>query len=79
MNALRTWRKKRGLTQSEIADTLGVSVVSVSRIERNEQWPDREFFERLAAVTGGSVTANDFLSLGNIQAKPDLNLTGEAA
>ena len=79
MNALRTWRKKRDLTQEQMAERLGVSVGSLSRIERGEQWPDRIFFKRLAEETSGSVTANDFLSEGVNQQKPDLNVTGEAA
>lgn len=79
MNALRTWRKKRDLTQDKLAESLGVSVGSLSRIERGEQWPDRSFFERLVEVTSGCVTANDFVLLPVDQQKPDLNLTGEAA
>jgi len=62
MNALRTWRKDRSLTIEQMAEKLGVSVGSLSRIERGEQWPDREFFERVLSETGGSVTANDFVA-----------------
>lgn len=79
MNALRTWRKKRDLTQEQMAESLGISVGSLSRIERGEQWPDRDFFLRLADLTAGSVTANDLLLPLTGQQKPDLNLTGEAA
>lgn len=61
MNALRTWRKDANLTLEEAAPLLAVSVGSLSRIERGEQWPDRAFFERLAEVTNGAVTPNDFL------------------
>ena len=63
MNAIRTWRKQRDLTQEQMADLLGVSASSLSRMERGEQWPDREFFEKLISVTDGAVTANDFLCI----------------
>lgn len=79
MNPLRTWRKARDLTQDQMAEMLCISVGSLSRIERGEQWPDRAFFERLTEVTGGSVTANDLVAVSTNQPKPDLNLTGEAA
>lgn len=79
MNAIRTWRKERDLTQEQMAESLGISVGSLSRIERGEQWPDRDFFLRLADLTAGSVTANDLLLPLTGQPKPDLNLTGEAA
>lgn len=39
---------------------LSVSTGSLSRIERGEQWPDREFFERLPQVTG--ITADELIS-----------------
>jgi len=61
MNALRNWRKQNNLTLEEASAALAVSVGSLSRIERGEQWPDRSFFERLAKATSGEVTANDFL------------------
>jgi transcriptional regulator with XRE-family HTH domain len=61
MNALRTWRREQGLTIGEMAGKLGVSVGSLSRIERDDQWPDREFFERMTEATSGAVTANDFV------------------
>lgn len=69
MNALRTWRKDRSLTIEQMAEKLGVSAGSLSRIERGEQWPDREFFELVVRETGGSVTANDFVAPSN--SKPE--------
>lgn len=61
MSKLRTWRREAGLTIEAVAAKLRVSVGSLSRIERGEQWPDRQFFERMASLTNGDVTANDFL------------------
>jgi len=62
MNALRTWRKANNKTLGEMARLIGVSDASLSRIERDEQWPERQIFERIAEVTAGQVTANDFLT-----------------
>lgn len=61
MNALRTWRKSASLTIEQLAGDLGVSVGSLSRIERGEQWPDQAFFERMVCLTNGAVTPNDFV------------------
>jgi len=44
-----------------VAVDLGVSVGSLSRIERGEQWPDQAFFERMISLTNGAVTPNDFV------------------
>ena len=62
MNALRKWRRTRELTIETMAERLGISVGSLSRIERDEQWPDRKFFEAVVELTNGEVTANDFVA-----------------
>lgn len=63
MNNLRIWRKGHGITLVEMATRLGISDGSLSRIERNEQWPDREIIKRIVSETGGEVTANDLLGV----------------
>jgi len=77
MNALRTWRREQGLTIEAMAERLGVSIGSLSRIERDDQWPDREFFERMAVETSGAVTVNDFVQVPALQ--PSRETTSEAA
>lgn len=62
MNALRNWRKRRNVSIEAMATAIGVSIGSLSRIERGEQWPPRETFARIFEVTDGEVTANDFVS-----------------
>jgi transcriptional regulator with XRE-family HTH domain len=79
MNALRTWRREHGFTIETMAERLGVSVGSLSRIERDEQWPDREFFERMASETSGAVTANDFVATPATQGHRESMVNGEAA
>lgn len=44
-----------------MAASLKVSLGSLSRIERDEQWPDRAVIERIIRFTDGEVTANDFV------------------
>ena len=61
MNKLRDWRRQNKFTLEALAEQLGVATGSLSRIERLEQWPDREFFRRVSVLTRGTVTANDFL------------------
>jgi len=61
MNALRAYRKQTRQTLGDLAAQLDISPGSLSRIERGEQWPDRQFFERITVVSGGKVAPNDFL------------------
>ena len=79
MNALRTWRRQNGLTIEQMAERLRVSTGSLSRIERGEQWPDREFFERMTTETGGAVTPNDFCTVNPSQEESSNMVNGEAA
>ncbi len=62
MNALRNWRKRRNVSIEAMATAIGISIGSLSRIERGEQWPPRETFARILDVTDGEVTANDFVA-----------------
>ena len=63
--ALRNWRQANNLTILQLAQRLGVSGPSLSKVERGKQWPDREFFERVHVATNGEVTANDFCTLAD--------------
>lgn len=47
---LRAARKKMGLTQTELADRLGISFVGVSQWESGKRNPKKETLVRLAAV-----------------------------
>ena len=61
MSALREYRIAKGKKLEDLAEALGVSIPSLSRIERGAQWPTRDFFVRLEAITHGRVTVRDFL------------------
>ena len=57
---LRDWRKQRHLTMAEAVAILGISQPSISRIERGEQWPDKDTMQQIIDRTDGEVTPNDF-------------------
>ena len=63
MASLRTWRKARKITLDELSKRLGMSDASLSRIERGEQWPDRETILKILAETNGDVSVNDILAV----------------
>ena len=57
-NNFKTMRKQRGLTQEQIAETLGVSCQAVSKWETNSSYPDISLLPIIADYFGVSV---DFL------------------
>ncbi|XAI95911.1 hypothetical protein [Microcystis phage Mwe-JY25] len=59
---LRQFRREQGLSLEALGKDLGVDKGRLSRIERGQIWPSRDFFIRLAEVSRGRVTPNDFLS-----------------
>ena len=56
---IRTLRKHNHMTQSQLADALGVTDKAVSKWERDISFPDITLFPKLAELLG--VTLNDFL------------------
>ena len=61
MSKLRSWRKAKKLTQSALAERLGVTVPTVSRIEVGQQWPTPHLMAAIERVTRGHVSAADIL------------------
>lgn len=49
-NMIRTYRKKRGLTQKEVADRIGVTMQHYSRLERGQYLPGLETFFKLSEI-----------------------------
>lgn len=56
---LREWRKARDLTAAMLAEQLGMTQPTLTRIERGETWPNPETIEKIFDVTGGEVTVAD--------------------
>lgn len=51
------------LTDADVAEALGLTRSSVSRLRRRKMRPDWETIQKIQEFTGGQVTANDFVSL----------------
>jgi transcriptional regulator with XRE-family HTH domain len=58
---LDEWMRRNGKTYQDVADALGVDDVTIGRYARGERRPRWDVLTRLVEVTGGDVTANDFL------------------
>ena len=60
---LEAYLNKNHKSIEEFAQEAGISAQAIYKYLRGERLPRKEFLNRLAAVTGGEVTANDFLDL----------------
>lgn len=60
---LETYLKTNGLTDEAFASLVDLSQSQISRIKRDKSWPTRDVMERIAKVTNGAVTANDFIEI----------------
>lgn len=61
---LKQARNKKGLSQSQLAKTIGVHVTNISRYERGENMPTSEVLSKLANAVDTTV---DFLMSGSLQ------------
>lgn len=64
-------RKRRGLTQAELGEKLGVSAKTVSKWETGRSYPDILLLPRLAAVFGVTVDALFAESANPLEAAPN--------
>ena len=64
-------RKRKGLTQKDIADQIGFSVMSLSKIENNQTQPHKETLEKIAKSLQVPVTYLVFLSLDDSEIKDE--------
>jgi transcriptional regulator with XRE-family HTH domain len=65
---LKRYRERHCLTMRELAERIGVSQATVSRIEANLFNPSLKLIQRIFEQTDGEVRADDFL------AKPDTDV-----
>ena len=63
MHRLRVVRKERGLTVKKLADDVGVSSATISRIERNQQDPSLTLVRKLCSMfKDDGLAAHDFVN-----------------
>lgn len=61
-NPLVVWRKRNGLTSTEVARRLGVPLARISQWELRVSRPPLERLHDIAVLTKGAVTANDWVA-----------------
>jgi predicted transcriptional regulator len=60
---LRQFRERRGVSLDHLAQMVGTSKASLSRIETGGQTPSLALVGSLISASGGELSANDFLPL----------------
>lgn len=58
---LKEWREREKLKQVHVAAKIGCAPATISRLEAEKLRPDWDTIVRIAEVTKGEVTANDFM------------------
>ena len=67
---IKIYRKRKNLTQQELADTVGVSIMTMRRWEWNERIPRADEMSKLAAALGTTVG----ILMGESEPEPQKNL-----
>jgi 3,4-dihydroxy 2-butanone 4-phosphate synthase/GTP cyclohydrolase II len=60
---LAEYLEQHQIRRSDFAARIGKSQSYITMICSGEVWPSREAVSRITEVTGGAVTANDFVGL----------------
>ncbi len=63
---LSEYMAKHGLKDPDVAEAIGRTRETISRIRRRKMRPDWETLERLKTWSGGACTADDFMRLGEV-------------
>jgi transcriptional regulator with XRE-family HTH domain len=67
MNALTRYREAQGLNRKQLAQRLGTTAATVSRIEAGIRYPSVKLMRQIMAATNGAITPNDFV----VQSAPE--------
>jgi len=67
--AIKTLRDKKGISQSELADKIGLSQTSLSQIETGDKNPSEKTLEKIAKALDSSVA---FIKLASVDIKTDV-------
>lgn len=65
---LADWRRRKNLTQQQLADELGCIVTTIARYETGLRRPDGPAMIRIYQLTDGQVEPNDFYELPALRA-----------
>ena len=60
---LSEYLSRTSTPRQDFAETIGVSAETVRRYVAGQRIPEKEIMSKIAAVTGGQVTANDFFGI----------------
>lgn len=60
---LPDYLKAMNIRRNAFAEQIGVSPGRITQLCTGVDWPSRKVAERIAEVTGGAVTPNDFVGL----------------
>ena len=63
MSKLREYRIARGLSQQDLAASVGVKKSAISRIEKGKRVPSMGLVSRIVEVSEGELCADDFMPL----------------
>ena len=66
---LSEYLETNGIKRGEFASSIGVSGGWITMLCDGSGWPSRDVAERIARVTEGAVTADDFLVLEDPEAR----------
>lgn len=58
---LADYLSEHSIKRTDFAELIGVSQSYITQICQGQVWPGREIVTKIAAATGGKVTANDFV------------------
>lgn len=58
---LANFLESKGISQAKFADLIGVEQAAISRYITGTRMPRKEHLARIRTVTGGAVTADDFV------------------
>jgi len=61
MSKLREFRIAKGLSQQDLAASVGVKKAAISRIEKGQRVPSMGLVARLVEVSAGELSADDFM------------------
>lgn len=61
IHPLQSYRERAGLTLDVLAERVGVSKATLSRVENRKQDPSLDLIGKLKAASNGEISADDFL------------------